>query len=79
MFKLNVKKEKDRYKSQYAKILSELKEKGSLTNHYMDNHFHGRWHARIVEMRKDGYIIVASNVKDSKWNYIYKGHKEESK
>ena len=66
-------KEAKRQESNYKKILGYLQKKGSATNFEMERRFHGRWHARIDEMRKDGYIIVANRINnDGLWNYIYK-------
>lgn len=70
--------ERKRQKSNYKRILAHLQKHGKETNFGMERKFHGRWHARIDELRKDGYIIVANRLNnDGLWEYIYKGHKDD--
>lgn len=58
--------------SQTAKILKLFKVNGSATNHEL-NKICFRYSARLMELRKEGHIIVSSHIKDGLWNYVYKG------
>lgn len=76
--KVNLRKELQRRKSQYNRILDYLKENGEATNRELDRKFHGRWHARIDEMRKDGWKIAAVRTNDpSLFRYVLIGHADE--
>lgn len=58
--------------SQTARILRLFKERGTLTNKDL-NRICYRYSARILELRNEGHLIVSNHIKDSLWEYVYKG------
>lgn len=60
--------------SQTGQILKYLKEHGSMTNTDMWNRRIQRGSERIRELKSEGHIIVSNHVEGPLWEYIYKGH-----
>lgn len=63
-------------KSQTAQILELLKTNGRATNRQLNN-ICFRYGARLFELRREGHIIVTNQVKDSLYEFVYKGHVED--
>lgn len=73
---LDLQTELARRKSQYVRILDLLKEYGEATN--LDfSKITFRYSARLHELRKDGYKIVAVYERPGVWRYMYLGHRDD--
>lgn len=64
--------------TQTRKILKLLKMKRVVTNYELSK-IAFRYSARIMELRKDGYIIVSSHKGGSLWTFTFKGHEDDGK
>lgn len=62
--------------SQTAQILNLLKTKKRVTNREL-NRICYRYGARIWELRREGHVIVTNRVKDSLFEFVYRGHVED--
>lgn len=77
--KLDVRKEIERHKSNYNRILDYLREHGEATNIQLQRIGGIRWHGRVGELRKDGYLIPPPQLTNRPGVrvYYYKGHKDD--
>lgn len=62
--------------TQTERILRLLKTKRRVTNVELFDIAY-RYPARLLELRNDGYLIDSHHIKDSLWEFVYRGHRDD--
>lgn len=75
---MNLRIELRRRKSNRLSMLEEFKMRGTLTTKDLMRYGPGM-SSRIKELKKDGYIIIATYLRPGMWEYAYHGHEDEVK